>query len=57
MAWGTWWLGAAMIAAGGFGLFIGAETLSLIASGATLVTGVVAIMVAGKVVHDKGKTE
>lgn len=57
MAWQTWWLGAAMIAAGAVGLFIGAETITLIAAGATMVTGVVAIMVGGKVLHDKGRPE
>ena len=55
MAWATWWLGAAMCALGGVGLMLGKETETLIMSGGGMVTGIVAIMVAGKVIHDKGK--
>lgn len=53
MAWSSWILGASMIAAGGVGLFMELETGSLIMSGATMVGTVIAVVVAGKVAHDK----
>jgi hypothetical protein len=43
-----------MILAGGVGLFVGKPTDGLILAGAGQVTLIVGIMVAGKVVHDKG---
>lgn len=56
MAWSSWYLGASMIVFGGIGLFMEKETGSLIMSGATMVGTIIAIVVAGKVVHDKGGT-
>lgn len=53
MAWATWILGGIMCLGGGIGLFMGKETGSLIGSGALMVTGVVGIVVGGKVAHDK----
>jgi len=55
MAWYTWGLGAAMVALGGVGLMMGKATETLVISGGGMVTGIVAIMVAGKVIHDKGQ--
>lgn len=55
MAWYTFWLGTSMITLGGVGLMMGKATEVLIISGGGMVTGIVAIMVAGKVIHDKGK--
>lgn len=57
MAWATWGLGAIMIIGGGAGLFMGKETGSLIMSGASMVTSVVAIIVGGKVFHDMNNGE
>lgn len=54
MAWWTWGVGASMVAIGSIGLFLGNDTSVLIISGTSLITGIVAIMVAGKVAHDKG---
>lgn len=55
MAWATWWLGASMIGVGGLGLMLGKATETLVVSGSATVMGIVGIMVAGKVLHDKGK--
>lgn len=53
MAWATWGLGAAGFVFGGVGLFLGKDTGTLVGSGVSMITGVVALVVAGKVWHDK----
>ncbi len=54
MAWATWTLGAACIAAGGAAVFMEIDSGSLLPTGAALVGSIVTVMVAGKVVHDYG---
>lgn len=53
MAWATWWLGSGMIIIDSIGYLMGRDAGAIAASGAGMVTLVVGIMVAGKVVHDK----
>jgi hypothetical protein len=57
MAWSTWVFGALLATAGSVGLFMGKDTGTLVVSGISMITGVVAIVVGGKVIHDKGKPD
>ena len=55
MAWRSWYLGAAMLIAGTIAIFTDKDAAGLFLYGSGLIASIIAIMVGGKVWHDKEK--